>query len=165
MVEYSCSDMPFQILFYPYLFKFPLTFGRSYFISVPVCLFLHWCYLMQECLSSSNLILSNTDKLTILVHIQGISAVFFLNVRDIQVWSGYGSLFHGKLREGTIFCISLYVEPKTTINIQIQTSFSQEWIGFLPLLLFFFEVGGGFSLTRETIFSISISRSRVCARW
>jgi hypothetical protein len=116
MVEYSCSDMPFQILFYPYLFKFPLTFGRSYFISVPVCLFLHWCYLMQECLSSSNLILSNTDKLTILVHIQGISAVFFLNVRDIQVWSGYGSLFHGKLSEGTTFWIFLYVEPKTTIS-------------------------------------------------
>lgn len=41
----SIGDMPFQILFYPYLFKFPLTFGRSYFISVPVCFYTGaiWC--------------------------------------------------------------------------------------------------------------------------
>ncbi len=72
MVEYSC-DMPFEILFHQYLFKFPLTFDKPYFI-IGTCLFLHRCYLMQECLSA-NLILSNIDKLTIVVCIQGISEV------------------------------------------------------------------------------------------
>src|SRR5690606_28137798 len=56
----------------------------------------------------------------------------FLNVRAIHVWSGCGSFFQGKLSDGTMFCMSRYVEPNTTIRMHIQTSFSQECTGFLP---------------------------------
>jgi hypothetical protein len=58
-----------------------------------------------------------------------------LNVRDIYVWSGYGSLFHGKLREvpySVHLCNLNQKQPSICRYIQV---FSMKWIGFLLLLL------------------------------